>query len=345
MAELGSKHVCVLYTGGTLGMRPSGRGYAPARNLDDLFAAKLPELRADSMPSYTLIEYDPPLESSNATPEHWYALAEKIRDLASDYDGFVVIHGTDTLAYSASALSFLLAGLAKPVVLTGSQIPLCELRNDAHGNLLTAIQVVALNRTSEVTVCFGRRLFRGNRVIKVRANALDAFDSPNYPPLADVGTEIRFRNGQDNDWPPVPEVLGRPRYRACQVALMPVFPGFSPSLVHALLDAGVQGLVLECYGVGNAPDQDPALLAALGRARDAGVPVIAVTQCLEGSVSLGTYAAGQSLADCGVISGFDMTPEASLTKLHVLLSQGLAGEPLKQALQANLRGELTPKGV
>ncbi|MEM7224776.1 MAG: type I asparaginase [Pseudomonadota bacterium] len=335
------KHVLMIYVGGTLGMVASDHGYVPATNLAKLLTQRIPELGDPAMPTFELYEYSSPKDSSNAEPRHWYVLAETILSRAEEFDGFVVIHGTDTLAYMASALSFLLRGLSAPVVLTGSQIPLSELRNDAQNNLVNALQVIALDQCREVTVCFGRGLFRGNRVRKVKARELDAFNSPNFPPLAEIGTEIRFRDhlaltsGQET------VQHNAPSYRSFSVAVLPVYPGFRSAWLEAAIETGVQGLVLECYGVGNAPDQDDDFLDALRKSHARGVVVVAVSQCLTGSVSLGLYAAGFQLAESGVISGFDMTPEAALTKLHYLFTQGHGPEVVRDLMQQDLCGELT----
>ena len=337
------KGVCIIYTGGTLGMVPSAQGYVPATNLDRLLAAKMPELQAEDMPRHELVEYSPLIDSANVTRRFWYELSEKVEDLQADYDGFVIIHGTDTLAYTASALSFLLAHMAKPVVLTGAQIPLCEIRNDAQANLLAAILVAALGRTSGASVVFGRRLLRANRTTKVRSTALDAFESPAFPPLADLGTEIRFRDVNEPRTVVPASWFARPAYRPQNIAVVPIYPGMPPDVVKALADTGLQGLILECYGMGNAPDADKPLLRAIREAVESGTVIAAISQCLEGNVSLRTYAAGSALADCGVISGFDMTREAAFTKLHYLFARGLPPDEVARRMQENLRGELTPQ--
>lgn len=339
-AALAGKRIRVVYTGGTLGMVPSPRGYVPAPDIAALIDARVPELRAAGMPALTLETYATPIDSANAMPRHWYALAAHLSASAADCDGFVVIHGTDTLAYTASALSFLLAGLDKPVVLTGAQIPLHELRNDAQANLVSSVMVAGLDRAREVSICFGRRLLRGNRATKVRSTALDAFDSPNCPPLADLGTAIRFRS----DVPPLPVPAGPPdvpAHRHAGIAVLPMFPGVSADLVRGLVAGGARGLVLEAYGMGNAPDADPALMAAVGDAVAGGTIVVAISQCLQGNVDLGTYASGHALAERGVVGGRDLTREAAMTKLHVLLARGLPREEIAAAMTRDLAGELT----
>lgn len=335
------KTVSIIYTGGTFGMRPSAKGYAPAPDLAGLIRLRLPELGAETMPAYDITEYDELLDSSNAAPRHWYELARTIREQGDRFDGFVVIHGTDTLAYTASALSFLVGDMGKPVMVTGSQIPLCETRNDAQGNLVSAMQAIADGDIAEVCVCFGRHVLRGNRTTKVNATELDAFDSPNFPPLAEIGTEIRF--AVNATMPAVEDVLSAapPDYRDSNIAVLRVFPGMSEKLIDAIADSGARGLILRCYGVGTAATADRDFLAALTRANDNGVIMVAVSQCAEGRVSLGRYAAGSALADAGVISGYDMTTEAAFAKLHALMAADLERTAISDLMQRNLRGELS----
>lgn len=333
----GRGRLAVVYTGGTLGMVRSPRGYVPSRGLARLLAKKSPEIGERF--AFDLVEYDPPLDSANAAPRHWYELAETVEALARERTGVVVIHGTDTLAYTASALSFLLPGLAVPVVVTGAQIPLAEPRNDARGNLLAALEIAEGGRPAEVCVCFGPRLLRGNRSTKMRSTALDAFASPNCAALGHVGTTIRLEPlPLERRWPDLP----RAAYRDGAIAVLPLVPGLAAGVIDANVGAGVRGIVLECYGVGTAPDRDSAFLAAVARAVEAGVLVLAISQCGEGSVELATYAAGGALAERGVVGGFDLTREAALTKMHVLFALGLTTADVARLMRQNLCGELTP---
>ena len=330
--------IYIAYTGGTIGMKKTDRGYVPTRGyLEELMAA-MPEFRHPSMPDYVVHEYDELLDSANMTPEHWSMIACDIRDHYEEYDGFIVIHGTDTMAYTASALAFQLEGLRKPVILTGSQIPLCEVRNDARENLITSLIVAARFKIPEVCLCFGIRLLRGCRSTKVDADGFDAFASPNYPTLGEVGVNI------DIHWRRVREPLDVP-FRVHEigdpvVGALRLFPGITAQLVRNVLQPPLQGLVLEAYGVGNAP-QIPALIDALDEASRRGVVIVDCTQCLSGKVDLGDYATGTALARAGVISGSDMTAEAALTKLAFLFSRELSPEQVRDQMQQDLRGELT----
>jgi len=334
------KHVYVAYTGGTIGMNRTPDGYAPTPGYLQQRLAAIPELHDPAMPAYTIHEYDPLLDSSNMTPDDWLRIARDIAAHHDRYDGFVVLHGTDTMAYTASALAFMLQGLQKPVILTGSQIPLCELRNDARENLVTALILAAGCPIPEVCLYFGSRLLRGCRATKVSADGFDAFASPNYPPLGTVGVDIAIR--WDLVRPSAPDAaLTVQAFEPPTVGALRLFPGISADVVRNVLRPPLQGLVLEAYGVGNGPDRDPAFVAALQEATDRGVVVVACTQCLAGTVHLGDYAAGSALVKAGVIGGADMTAEAALTKLFYLFSRGLSSDEVKREMGRDLRGELT----
>jgi L-asparaginase len=333
------KRVYIAHTGGTIGMQRTRDGYQPRAGYLQQQLESMPELRHPSMPDYAVHEYDPLLDSSNMTPREWVKIARDIGDHYDDFDGFVVLHGTDTMAYTSSALPFMLNGLAKPVIVTGSQIPLCEVRNDARENLITSLLIAANYDVPEVCLYFGRQLIRGCRAVKVSADGFAAFASPNAPPLGTVGIDIEINRD-----------LVRPRSRrklrveelgAPVVSALRLFPGISPQLMRNVLRPPLQGLVLEAYGVGNGPDSDTAFIAALVAAAKRGVVIVDCTQCLEGTVKLSEYAAGSALARAGVISGYDMTAEAALAKLYYLFSRGYAPDKVKREMQRDLRGELT----
>lgn len=328
----------VAYTGGTIGMRPTPRGNAPSPGYLEAQLRAMPELAHEDMPEIEVKESDPLLDSSNMTPADWTAIARDIAQRHDDYHAFVILHGTDTMAYTASALSFMLEGLRKTVILTGAQIPLYEVRSDARDNIITSLLVAASPPIPEVSIYFGRRLLRGNRARKVDASGLEAFDSPNFAPFGVAGTRLSVDRSRVR--PP-----GR-RFRLqeigdAHVAQMRVFPGISPVVVANFLRPPLQGLVMETYGVGNAPDRDAALLDAIAEATARGVVVVSCTQCLRGSVDLGAYATGSSLRRAGVIPGGDMTPEAALTKLSWLFSRALSPRDVARRMQRDLRGELT----
>ena len=335
------KRVYIAYTGGTIGMKPTRDGYKPEAGSLQRQMSAMPELRHPSMPSFHINEYDPLLDSSNMTPAEWVKIARDIASVYDRYDGFVVLHGTDTMAYTTSALPFLLSGLAKPVIVTGSQIPLCEVRNDGRENLITSLLIAAKHDVPEVCLYFGGKLLRGCRATKVSADNFAAFDSPNVPPLGTVGVDIEINRGLVRRPPRRSTLRVGELARAPVVSALRLFPGIAPSLVRNVLLPPLQGLVLETYGVGNGPDQDGDFIAALAEATARGVVIVDCTQCLEGSVDLTEYAAGSALARAGVISGFDMTAEAALTKLYYLFSRGFAPAKVKQQMQKDLRGELT----
>ncbi|CAO3589422.1 unnamed protein product [Absidia cylindrospora] len=288
---------------------------------------------------YSILEYDPLLDSCNMTMEDWVRIAKDIQVNYEYFDAFIVLHGTDTMAYTASALSFMLEELGKTVIITGSQVPLTEVRNDAVENLLGALTIAGHFVIPEVSLYFGKKLYRGNRTSKISAVDFEAFDSPNLPSLVDVGIDIDVR------WPLVLRPTHISKFSAStelnpNVATLRLFPGINKSTVKMMLAAPTQGIVLETYGAGNAPAR-PDLLEALKEASDRGVVIVNCTQCRKGLVT-DVYATGKQLAKVGVVAGADMTPECALTKLSYLLGR-FPDDPVKvrQLMTKNLRGELT----
>ena len=335
------KRVYIAYTGGTIGMTQTPEGYAPAPGYLAEQIAAMPELNSDLMPEVDIHEYDPLLDSADMTPEDWGKIVGDIAAHYEQYDGFIVLHGTDTMAYTSSALPFMLQGLRKPVVLTGSQIPLCEIRNDARANLITAMMIAANYAIPEVCLCFGQHLLRGCRSVKVSAGGFDAFASPNLSPLGEIGVDIRINWELVLPPPARDSVLHVQALSQVSVGALRLWPGISAQVVCNLLQPPLKGLVLEAYGVGNGPTNNHEFLAALQAASDRGVVIVDCTQCLKGTVNLEGYATGSALARAGVISGFDMTAEAALAKLVYLFSQDWTVGEIKRLMQTNLRGELT----
>ncbi len=333
------KKLYIAYTGGTIGMKRTAAGYAPAPGYLASQMAAMPELADPSMPAYDLHEYEPLLDSSNMRPADWVRIGRDIVEHYDDYDGFVVLHGTDTMAYTASALPFFIHGLAKPVIITGSQIPLSEVRNDARNSLVTSMVIAGSTPVPEVCLYFGNKLLRGCRATKVHADGLEAFDSPNYPPLGLVGVDVDIDASHIRPPQPGPVRLAGP-VRDATVGAFRLFPGLSPQFLANVLQPPLQGLVLQAYGVGNGPDRDEGLLAVLSDASARGVVVVACTQCLRGAVNLGEYATGAALARAGVISGYDLTTEAALCKLYYLFSTGCSSDEVRRLMGQDLRGEL-----
>ncbi|XP_037089093.1 L-asparaginase-like [Pollicipes pollicipes] len=307
----------------------------------DTAALVLPPANAsDSRVIYTVYEYDPLLDSSNMTMDDWIRIAKDVKQAYNWFDGFVILHGTDTMAYTASALSFMLENLGKSVIITGSQIPIFETRSDGRDNFLVALLLAGQFTIPEVTVFFNHELFRGNRTTKISTGKLSAFGSPNLSPLVSVGIDIEV------DYRTIfrPTTIARfeVHSRLCRhVGLLRLFPSITTETVKAFLQEPIQGVVLQSYGAGNVPSNRKDLLDAFYQARQRGVIVVNCTQCSQGAVSA-TYETGKSLLDAGVLPGADMTPEAALTKLaYVLTKDEWDLETKRQKITQNLRGELT----
>lgn len=332
------KRVYIAYTGGTIGMTKNARGeYAPTPGFLDAQLAAMTELRDPLLPEWTIHEYAPLLDSSNITPQVWHTIARDIQAHYADYDGFVVLHGTDTMAYTASALAFMLQG-NKTIIITGSQVPLCELRNDARENLITSLIIASRYTIPEVCLYFGDVLLRGCRAVKVNADGFDAFDSPNFPSLGKIGVDIKIR--WDLVLPPShQDALVVQEFQEPRVAALRLFPGISADVLDHVLQSPLQGLVLEAYGSGNGPTATEGFVRVLQNATARGVVIVACTQCVRGKVTWGAYET--NLAQAGVTSGLDMTAEAALAKLFYLFSCGYPPEIVRQEMGKNLRGELT----
>lgn len=332
------KHIYIAYTGGTIGMQKSENGYIPVSGFMQKQLQKMPEFHREEMPKFTLHEYTPLIDSADMVPADWQRIANDILQNYEKYDGFVILHGTDTMAYTASALSFILENLGKPVIITGSQIPLAELRSDGQANLLNALHLAANYPINEVSLFFNNLLLRGNRSTKSHADGFNAFTSPNHPPLLEAGINIVLHGAQLDKKPIAPfkvhTITEQP------VAIIMIYPGISAEVIRNALKQPVNAMILLTFGVGNAP-QNKEFLRLLDEASQRGVIVLNLTQCLAGKVNMGGYATGSALAKAGVLSGFDMTPEAALAKLHFLLSQDLSIDETRYLLQKNLRDELT----
>ncbi|WP_439136167.1 asparaginase [Pseudomaricurvus sp.] len=334
------KSIYVAYTGGTIGMKPSSQGYVPAEDFLSAHLQSMPEFQRPELPLFTLKEYHPLIDSANMGPTDWQVIADDIAANYDQYDGFVVLHGTDTMAYTASALSFMLENLAKPVIVTGSQIPLAQLRSDGHANLLNSLYIAANYPIAEVGLFFNNRLFRGNRSVKTHADGFNAFESPNFGPLLEAGIDITLINGKLAGSTPSSEPLRVQKIQPQTIGVVTLYPGISETLIDNLLQQSLAACILQSFGVGNAP-QSEAFLRPLKAATDRGTLIINCTQCLQGRVNMEGYATGNALAQAGVISGGDMTIEATLTKLHYLLSQDGPKDQIRALMTQNLRGELS----
>lgn len=335
--------VLLIYTGGTIGMMEDPKtGRLKPFNFSRL-SEQVPELKRTGVDLHS-ISFRKPIDSSDMSPGVWVEMAHAIRKNYSKYDGFVILHGSDTMSYSASALSFMLDGLAKPVIFTGSQLPIGILRTDGKENLVTAIEIAGAREkgkpvVSEVCIYFEYKLFRGNRTHKYNAEQFNAFQSPNYPELAEAGVHLKFNRAALRK-----RSIGPLKVYDCfdnHIAILKIFPGINENVVKAVLNTpGLKGLILETFGAGNASTES-WFLSALEKAVKKGILVLNITQCNAGAVIQGKYETSAGLKKIGVISGGDMTIEAGVTKMMFLLGNFRSKETVKKYLQKDLRGERT----
>lgn len=341
---MSDRNILIIYTGGTIGMvkSPVTQSLVPMdfSNISD----KVPELKMFNFQIKT-ITFDSPIDSSEMSPIIWATLVRMIRDNYNSFDGFVILHGTDTMSYTASALSFMLHNLQKPVVLTGSQLPMGTIRTDGKENLIAALEIAAAQENGqaivpEVCIFFQAKLFRGNRTTKYNAENLMAFRSDNYMPLAEVGIHIKY-NYPYIRYTTMGGAFSVTEKMETNVAILKMFPGITQNVVSSILNThGLRGVVLETFGSGNAPTAH-WFINELQSAIDRGIIIINVTQCLAGSVEMWRYDTGLHLLQIGVLSGYDITTEAALTKLMYLLGNYTDASEVKSALNKSLRGEIS----
>ena len=332
------KNVLIINTGGTISSVKTPHGYEPVQGYVASALAKIPALSHSDMPNYVIKEYEPLLDSSNMTVSQWNRIAADIADEYENFDGFVIFHGTDTMAYTASALSFMLENLGKAVILTGSQIPLSEVRNDVVDNVITSLWLCAHQSIREVCIYFNQHLLRGNRAQKVSAQRFNAFDSPNFPHLATIGIDIELDQNlllSRTNRPFKLQTIS-PHF----IANFRLFPGFASDVLAYILQQPIRGLVLETYGAGNAQNNDPRFLSLLAEACSRGIVIVNCSQCHHGRVEMSQYATGYTLKQAGLISGHDMTPEAAHCKLLYLLSKYSDVADIKALMEKDLCGEL-----
>ena len=329
--------ILIINTGGTISMVQSCRGYVPDGARFRKMLEEMDLLKADPIPEWDLIEVSPLLDSSNVTVSEWNRIGCLIAETYDSYDGFVILHGTDTMAYTASALSFMLEGLDKPVILTGSQIPLGEIRSDGRDNLINSLLIAAEGRVKEVCIFFGGKLLRGNRATKYSADELIAFVTPNYPALAEAGISIFYNESSFLKREP-----GDFRLQTLEeipIGVIKVFPGIQFSLFDQILTEKLKGIVIETFGTGNIPSDGNSLLPIVRKAVENGTVITVCSQCPQGTVSLGAYETSSALAEAGAVSGRDLTTEAAVAKLYYLFSKGYPTDQIKKLMETSICGE------
>ncbi len=336
----------LIYTGGTIGMKQDMKDLTLKPFDFSQILDEVPEIRkfAFKIDTYS---FEPPIDSSDVEPSLWQNLARLIKEKYEDYDGFIILHGTDTMSYSASALSFMLDGLTKPVIFTGSQLPIGVPRTDGKENLISAVEIASAKdeeghpAVPEVCVCFDSLLMRGNRSTKVNSEVFRAFQSPNFPPLAEAGINIRYNNEyirKPNDWY---QSLTINTDLDTRVSILKIHPGITPEVVRNILcGKDTRAIIMETYGSGNAPTRD-WFLDIVKESSAMNKIIVNVTQCLAGTVNMNIYANGKALERAGVIDGYDSTTESALAKLFYLMGKSRDNEWVKAMMSRNLKGEIS----
>lgn len=329
--------ILIINTGGTIGMIKTEKGYAPNQKKFHESLNRMPELMDGAICEWDIMDMNPLLDSSNMMVADWNKIGAIINRNYQSYDGFVVLHGTDTMAYTASALSFMLENLGKPVIITGSQIPICEIRSDGKDNIITAMMIASSGIVNEVCIFFRGELLRGNRAIKYSADGFMAFKSPNAPALAETGISINYNHSILLP-KPAKEFSFQPLVNI-PIGVIKVFPGIQFDLFSNIMTESLRGVVIETFGAGNIPSSARSLLPIIEKAFKNGTVVTVCTQCPQGTVLLGTYETSNALKAAGAVSGKDMTTEAAIAKMYYLFSKGYDVEKIHRLMETNLCGE------
>lgn len=329
--------ILIINTGGTIGMTRTEFGYVPNNEAFHEQLSRMPELSDGNLCTWEILDMDPLLDSSNMMVDDWNKIGAIIATNYDRYDGFVILHGTDTMTYTASALSFMLENLGKPVIITGAQIPLCEIRSDGKDNLIAAMLIASSGKLNEVCIYFRGELLRGNRAIKYSADGFMAFKSPNFPLLGEAGISIIY-----NDQLLLPKPKGSFSFQELKripIGVIKVFPGIQFELFNNIMTKSLKGVVIETFGAGNIPSDAKSLLPIIREAFANGTVVTVCTQCPQGTVHLGTYETSNALKEAGAVSGKDMTTEAAVAKLYYLFSKEYDSGTICRLMETNLRGE------